>query len=101
MLNPDQKMIRVPLAVEIVTGTRPCVRKCWRWYTLGIGGVKLQTWLVGGSRLTTVEAVREFIERRTNPTNEPHVRKPRVRKLSKQTREILKRELGIDPKDGE
>lgn len=93
--NPDQKLMRVPHAVEIVTGTRPSAAKCWRWYTLGIAGVKLQTWLVGGSRLTSVEAVRQFIEQRTNPTNEPQVRKPRVRKLSQSTREFLKRELGV------
>lgn len=101
MLNPDQVLIRVPKAVEIVTGTRPSAPKCWRWYTVGIGGVVLRTWLVGGSRLTNVESVREFIEMRTNPTNEPQKRKPRVRKLSKQTREFLERELGIDSKNGE
>lgn len=94
-MNPEQKMLRVPLAVEIVTGSRPSAAKCWRWYTLGIGGVVLQTWLVGGSRLTSVEAVRAFIEQRTNPTNEPQKRKPRVRKLSKATRDFLKRELGV------
>lgn len=95
-MNPDQKLMRVPLAVELVTGIRPSPGKCWRWYTQGIAGVKLQTWLVGGSRLTNVEAVRAFIQVRTNPTNEPVTRKTYVRKaVSQQTREFLKRELGV------
>ena len=97
MVNPDQKLMRVPTAVEIVTGIRPSPAKCWRWYTHGIAGVKLQTWLVGGSRLTNLEAVRQFIAARTNPDPQPVHRNRIVRRtqVSGTTREFLKRELGV------
>ncbi len=91
--DPEYRLMRVPVAVELVTGMRPCPAKCWRWYMKGVKGVALQTWVVGGGRFTCLAAVREFIERRTTP--EPNVRRPQRRKLSKHTRDFLKRELGI------
>jgi hypothetical protein len=94
-MNQDQKLMRVPLAVEIVTGERPSPSKCWRWYMHGIKGVKLETWVVGGSRLTSLAAVREFIATRTHQASlvrSPMAKRP---KLSKQTREFLRRELGV------
>ena len=90
--NPDHKLMRVPLAVEIVTGIRPAPSKCWRWYQLGIKGVKLETWLIGGSRLTCLAAVKAFIEQRTNPPQPKTRRKP---KLAAATRNFVKRELGL------
>ena len=93
-IHPDQKLMRVPTAVEIVTGIRPSPAKCWRWYTQGIKGVRLQTWLVGGSRLTSIVAVREFIEARTNPQPQP-APQSKPRKLSNNVREFLIRELGL------
>jgi hypothetical protein len=32
----------------------------WRWYTRGVHGVKLRTWMVGGRRMTTLDALDEF-----------------------------------------
>lgn len=95
MINPDQKLMRVPLAFEIVTGTRPSPSKCWRWYQLGIKGVKLETWLVGGSRLTSLEAVKEFIATRTFESRPRPATRKRQPKTPKATRDFLRRELGV------
>src|SRR5689334_2833641 len=37
----------------------------YRWVTVGSRGVKLQTWLVGGARYTSSEALRQFVENLT------------------------------------
>ena len=93
----DERMMRVPDAVFAVTGVRPSPSKCWRWYQQGIKGVVLETWLVGGSRMTTMQAVREFIERRTNGFSRSRQRpvlRDRKPTLSQGVREHLNRELG-------
>ncbi len=57
--------LSVPKAIQAVTGNRPHPSTCWRWSTRGIGGVRLKTWVVGGRRMTTTEAVETFIGTRT------------------------------------
>ena len=37
------------------------VSTLWRWATTGLGGVRLESTLLGGVRVTTESAVREFI----------------------------------------
>lgn len=94
----EGKMMRVPIAVEIVTGERPSPSKCWRWYMKGIQGIRLQTWLVGGKRLTTLAAVREWIQERTQQAAEEHVPSDgpvKPRQLDAATRERLEKELGV------
>jgi hypothetical protein len=94
-MTPQRQMLKVPDAVEFVTGVRPSPNKCWRWYQKGIKGVVLETWLVGGSRMTTVEAVQEFIGRRTVTRTK---RRPPIRErrpvLDQGTKDRLNRELG-------
>jgi hypothetical protein len=34
----------------------------WRWALRGLGGVRLETTMVGGTRVTTEEALRRFFE---------------------------------------
>lgn len=80
--------LSVPSAIEAATGQRPTPTTCWRWYTRGSKGVVLQTWMLGGRRVTTQEAVQDFIERRTKsalPT------RPSAGKV----RSELNRELGL------
>lgn len=91
-VHPDHKLIRVPDAVEAVTGIRPDPVKCWRWCNNGVKGIVLKSCLVGGSRVSCVAWVREFIEARSNPQPIKPIKQP---KLTKHTREFLKRELGI------
>lgn len=62
------KFLSVPSAIEAVTGSRPHPSTCWRWSIKGSGGVVLRTWMVGGRRCTTTEAVNDFICRRTAET---------------------------------
>jgi len=40
---------------------RPSVVTQWRWYSRGIGGVKLETVVIGGRRYTSLEAIARFI----------------------------------------
>jgi hypothetical protein len=41
--------------------TRPLAPSTiWRWYTKGISGVKLETICMGGTRYTSVEALKRF-----------------------------------------
>jgi hypothetical protein len=95
MITPESRMMRVPEAVFAVTGVKPSPSKCWRWYQKGIKGVVLQTWLVGGSRMTTTEAVLEFISRRTGDVSRRRPVLRRKPKLCQGVKEVLNRELGI------
>lgn len=99
--NPsvEDKLIRIPLAVEAVTGQRPSPAKCWRWHKRGVQGVRLQTWLVGGARLTSMAAVRAFIRERTEQDDagqQPVKARVQPRRLDEATRQRLKQELGVD-----
>lgn len=63
-----QDFLSIPTAIERATGNRPHPSTCWRWATQGAGGHILKTWMLGGRRKTTVKAVHEFIEARTQAT---------------------------------
>lgn len=52
-------------AVEEATSQRINPSTLWRWWSKGFDGVKLKTWIIGGRRVTTIEAVQTFIEQRT------------------------------------
>jgi hypothetical protein len=41
--------------------TRPALSTLWRWRTKGVRGVKLETALVGGRRVTSIEALERFV----------------------------------------
>ena len=45
--------------------TRPNVSTVWRWIQRGVRGVKLDSVVVGGRRLTSKEALQSFVERST------------------------------------
>ncbi len=59
------KYLSIPALFEQLTGQRPNPSTIWRWSVKGSQGVRLQTWMIGGRRLTTREAVEEFIAART------------------------------------
>lgn len=59
------KYLTVHKAIEELTGSRPNPSTVWRWTAKGSKGVKLQTWMIGGRRMTTSEAVNDFIEARS------------------------------------
>jgi hypothetical protein len=44
------------------SGKRINVSTLWRWATAGVRGVKLETIMAGGSRVTSLEAIERFFE---------------------------------------
>jgi len=58
------KLMNVLDAIEAAAGQRVHPSTAWRWTQRGSRGRVLRTWLLGGRRMTTLEAVREFLESR-------------------------------------
>jgi hypothetical protein len=52
-------------------GRAPSTTTLWRWRTKGIRGVRLETARVGGRVVTSVEAIRRFMERLSDPAQTP------------------------------
>ena len=48
---------------------RPSQGSCWRWVLQGVGGIKLESILIGGKRFTSHEAIQRFVDRRTAASN--------------------------------
>ena len=44
---------------------RPSQASVWRWVLHGVGGIKLDSCLMGGRRLTSTEAIQRFADART------------------------------------
>jgi hypothetical protein len=68
--------LKLPDAVERVTGHRPHLSTPWRWATRGCKGVRLETVCVGVKRLTTVEWVQSFIQALTEQRNAEQLTPP-------------------------
>ncbi|MBW3600187.1 MAG: DUF1580 domain-containing protein [Planctomycetes bacterium] len=83
-----------PAYVQRLTGRRPGLSTCWRWVLRGSGGTKLDSFLLGGRRYTTKEAVARFFARESRSDPAP-VRTPkqRERAISAAERELA--EAGI------
>ena len=43
----------------------PSKASVWRWVLKGVGGVKLESILIGGKRFTSAESIQRFCDRRT------------------------------------
>lgn len=77
-----QKETYIPLA-QLARTVKPKpvnVATVWRWYRVGVkGGLKLETWLVGGRRYTSEEAYQRFLKRineaKANVVNQDYVSK--------------------------
>lgn len=46
--------------------SRPSIASVWRWCLYGCGGIKLESILMGGRRLTSSEAIQRFADARTS-----------------------------------
>lgn len=64
-LSPGSNLLPVPTAIEKAIGYRPHPTTCTRWTRKGVGGVRLETVVVGGRPRTTEKAVLEFVRLRT------------------------------------
>lgn len=62
-------LMRMVDAIDQVTGRRPNLSTAWRWSTTGIEGIRLETVVLGGKRLCTVEMVEAFIAATTAAKN--------------------------------
>ena len=57
-------------------GKRLNVSTIWRWATVGVRGVKLETIMAGGNRATSLEAIERFFEQLTLQADGGHVALP-------------------------
>jgi hypothetical protein len=74
---------------------RPHIATVYRHFTRGCRGVRLETYVEGSRRYTTVEAIRRFVERTT--ANSPGASVPPSRPTNRQREaEILKAEQACD-----
>ena len=60
----DQSPVSLAEASHLLPG-RPHLSTLHRWRLRGVRGVKLETFLIGGRRFTSREALERFIERTT------------------------------------
>jgi hypothetical protein len=79
-------------------GKRINVSTIWRWATVGVRGVKLETIMAGGSRATSLEAIERFFEALTLQANgrrivapqSPHMTAARRRQIEAAERRLAK-----------
>ena len=66
----SETLVSFSFAGRFSPSIRPHVSTIWRWHMRGIRGVKLESVLVGGRRMTSMEAVERFIVATTEAANE-------------------------------
>lgn len=57
----DEKLYPLVDAVEMATGRRPHLSTCLRWASRGTCGIRLETTVLGGRRLTSPGAVERYM----------------------------------------
>ena len=62
----DETLFPVSAAIERAIGLRLHTSTWQRWRLRGVAGVRLDTVRIGGRRMTSVEAVRRFIDASTS-----------------------------------
>ena len=56
-----ERLFPLVMAVERATGQRPHLSTVLRWSTRGQNGVRLETKMLGGRRMTSTEAVDRYV----------------------------------------
>lgn len=64
-METKEKLYPIAEAVELETGRKVHYTTCFKWWKTGAQGVRLETVVLGGRRLTTLAAIRKFIEAAT------------------------------------
>lgn len=64
-MKEGRKFLSIMEAIERVTSRRVSPATCHRWISTGLNGIVLESWMLGGRRFTTVEAVQRFVEARS------------------------------------
>jgi hypothetical protein len=71
-------------------GKRPNVSTLWRWSMQGIRGVRLETLMAGGVRVTSQEAIQRFFDRLTEQSETGRVATaPEPRRLPAHRRKAI------------
>lgn len=66
----NEKLLPLCEAVHAATGTKPHLSTVLRWSTRGTAdGIRLETRILGGRRLTSVEAVLRYMQATTEARN--------------------------------
>jgi hypothetical protein len=63
-------------------GKRINVSTLWRWGTVGVRGVRLETIMAGGTRATSLEAIERFFEQLTLQAEGEHVAPPQSSRMT-------------------
>ena len=61
----NESLLPLVDAVEQATGRRPHLSTCLRWCTRGSRGVRLESRVLGGRRLTSIPAVHRYMDATT------------------------------------
>ena len=73
---------------------RPSIATVWRWSLYGVGGIKLETILIGGRRFSSSEAVQRFADARTSQADgapaPPRTSRQRQRGIDRAEAELAK-----------
>jgi hypothetical protein len=64
----SEKLISFREAVKVLPD-RPHPSTMWRWCLRGVRGIRLESWVVGGRRYTTADAIARFIAATTAAAN--------------------------------
>jgi hypothetical protein len=97
MIDPEREQV-IPISdVPKITPGRPNLSTIWRWRLKGVRGITLETFLSGGKRYTSVEAIRRFQSRVTAAADGEPVRSetPRQRERAIERAEREAERLGV------
>ncbi len=64
-MQVNERLLPLVEVIEQATGQRVNLSTALRWCQQGVGGIRLESWKLGGRRLTSAEAVGRFLERTT------------------------------------
>ena len=97
MIDPETEELRTLTAAAKSLPNRPNVATLWRWRTAGCRGVKLETILIGGRRMTSREALTRFFDAVTKAADGAPLRTetPRQRERAIDRAEKRAAELGV------
>ena len=90
MLNHnDETFLPLARALNIAFPDRGVsAATAWRWHKRGVHGIRLETWLVGGRRATSIAAIYRFITATTAARDGHQAAAPLIRTPRQRQREI-------------
>ena len=97
MIDTEREHVITFAEATKIPQSRPNLSTVWRWHLRGVRGVRLETFMWGGKRFTTVEALRRFQERVTAAADggTERVETPRQRQRAIERAEQKAKDLGV------